>query len=58
MIGGVFLVCGLVGFGIGMMDWTRYQRATSPDPVLLGTSVLGFLSSAMCLVAAVVSFLA
>jgi hypothetical protein len=48
----------LVGFGVGITDWTRYRRGALPDPILLGTSVLGFLGSALCLVAAVVSFFA
>jgi hypothetical protein len=54
----LFLLVGLVGFGVGILDWSRYRRAVLPDPVLLGTSVLGFLGSALCLVAAVVSFFA
>ena len=53
--GCLFLVCGLVGFGVGITDWTRYRRAVLPDPVLLGTAVLGFLGSAMCLLAAAAS---
>jgi hypothetical protein len=52
----MFLVFGLVGFGVGFTDWTRYRRAALPDPVLGGTAILGFLGSALCLVAAVVSF--
>jgi hypothetical protein len=58
LFGWLFLVGGLVGFGMGITDWLRYRRAALPDPVLLGTSVLGFLGSALCLVAAVVSFFA
>jgi hypothetical protein len=54
----VFLLVGLVGFGVGITDGTRYRRGALPDPVLLGTSVLGFLGSTLCLVAAVVSFFA
>jgi hypothetical protein len=57
-LGCLFLVCSLVGFGVGITDWTRYRRGVLPDPILLATSVLGFLGSAMCLVAAVVSFFA
>ena len=56
LFGLLFLVIGLVGFRIGMTDWARYQHGALPDPVLLGTAVLGFLGSALCLVAAVVSF--
>jgi hypothetical protein len=56
--GCLFLAGVLVGFGVGVLDWTRYRRGTLPDPILLGTSVLGFLGSALCLVAAVVSFFA
>jgi hypothetical protein len=56
--GCLFLLVGLVGFGMGITEWTRYRRAVLPDPVLLGTAVLGFLGSALCLVAAVVSFFA
>ena len=56
MIGGAFLVCGLVGFGVGITDWFRYRRGPLPDPALLVTSVLGFLGSAASLVAAAVSF--
>jgi hypothetical protein len=55
MLGWLFLVGGLVGFGMGITDWTRYRRAVLPDPVLLGTAVLGFLGSAMCLLAAAAS---
>jgi hypothetical protein len=58
LFGLLFLVGVLVGFGIGMRDWTRYQQGALPDAILLGTAVLGFLGSAMCLVAAVVSFFA
>jgi hypothetical protein len=56
--GYLFLVCGLVGFGVGITDWFRYRRGPLPDPALRVTSVLGFLGSAMCLVAAIVSFFA
>jgi hypothetical protein len=56
--GCLFLVCSLVGFGVGMRDLRRYRGGPLPDPILLGTSILGVLGSAMCLVAVVVSFLA
>jgi hypothetical protein len=55
--GCLFLVVGLVGFGIGMRDWIRYRHAVLPDPILLGTSVLGFLGAAVNLVAAAAAFL-
>jgi hypothetical protein len=57
VLGWLFLVVGLVGFGVGMRDGTRYRRAVLPDPVLLGTSILGFLGSVVNLVAAVAAFL-
>ena len=58
MWGWLFLLLGLAGFGMGVTDWIRYRRGALPDPILLVTSVLGFLGSAMCLVAAAVSFFA
>jgi hypothetical protein len=57
-IGCLFLVIGLVGFGVGLRDWTRYHHGALPDPILLGTSLLRFLGATLCLVAAVVSFFA
>jgi hypothetical protein len=54
----LFLLIGLVGFRVGMTDWRRYRHGALPDPVLLGTAVLGFLGAALCLVVAVVSFFA
>ena len=57
-LGCLFLVGGLVSFGVGITEGNRYRRGVNPDPILLATSVLGFLGSAMCLVAAVVLFFA
>ena len=57
MLGVFFLVIGLVGFGVGMTERNQYQRSPSHEPMLLGTSVLWFLSSAANLVAATAAWL-
>jgi hypothetical protein len=56
MLGWLFLLIGLVSFRVGMTNLSRYRRSRTHDPSWLGTSVLGFLGSAVNLVAAAVSF--
>jgi hypothetical protein len=56
MFGSIFLMTCLGCLWIGMTHLTRYRCSPSPDPTLLGESIMGFLGSAVNLVAAAVSF--
>jgi hypothetical protein len=56
MYGCIFLVCCLGCAWFGKSCLTQYLGSPTPDPSLLGQSIMGFLGSALNLVAAAVSF--
>ena len=58
MYGCIFLMCCLGCVWVGKTSLTQYLRSPTPDPCMLGQSIMGFLGSALNLVAATVSFYA
>jgi hypothetical protein len=56
MYGCIFLACCLGCVWVGKTSLTQYQRSQLQDPYLLAVSIIGFLGSALNLVAAAVSF--